>query len=160
MGFIVYISNTIQVDLLVNNLLSVINQDKDLDIELPIQSELAFLKKWRTKIIICISLQTVHIRKSSAQPQEGPNCVLHSYISKHSGNASSRRLLILSWNQIYHLMDTTMIRPSARSMHNISSTYILISILIRLSMDLSNFRKSRGHINPDSWTSLSSPLNG
>ena len=38
-----YIANTIQVHLVVKNILSVINQEKELDTEVEIQSELAFL---------------------------------------------------------------------------------------------------------------------
>ena len=43
-GFIVYIANTLQVNLLVKNVLSVIKQEKYLGIEVAIQSEVAFLK--------------------------------------------------------------------------------------------------------------------
>ena len=43
MGFIIYSVNTFQVKLLVKNVLSVIKQEKDLDIEVTIQSEVAFL---------------------------------------------------------------------------------------------------------------------
>ena len=39
-----YSANTLQVNLLVKNVLSVINQEKDLDIEVAIQSEVLFLK--------------------------------------------------------------------------------------------------------------------
>ena len=42
-GFIMYSDNTLQVNLLVNNVLSVIKKEKDLDIEVAIQPELAFL---------------------------------------------------------------------------------------------------------------------
>ena len=38
-----YSANTPQVNLVVNNVLSVIKQEKDLDIEVAIQSEVAFL---------------------------------------------------------------------------------------------------------------------
>ena len=43
MVFIIYSVNTFQVKLLVKNVLSVIKQEKDLDIEVTIQSEVAFL---------------------------------------------------------------------------------------------------------------------
>ena len=51
-GLIMYSANTLQVNLLVNNVLSVIKQEKDLDIEVAIQSEVAFLTKRRQKGII------------------------------------------------------------------------------------------------------------
>ena len=43
MGFTIYINNNFQVNLLVKNVISVIKQDKDLDIEVAIQSEVDFL---------------------------------------------------------------------------------------------------------------------
>ena len=43
-SFIMYRDNTLQVNLLVNNVLSGIKQEKDLDTEVAIQSEIAFLK--------------------------------------------------------------------------------------------------------------------